>query len=779
MSNLARSSIVFLLLALIMSGCRKDNENNPVDPGSNTASVLTTIAGVVSDEKGDGMAGISVMAHGRTAITNDHGLFILKDVRVPEDRCFVLVKKDGYFTASRAEKPRSGAVTHMRLSLMSNAPRYSVEASAGGVVKLGEGGAVSFPAHAFATENGQPYTGTVKVAARRLNPDTKTFYDFFPGDFAATRTDGSQTLLYSYGVLRVELTTPSGAKLVLANGQQATLTCPVPSSMKGEAPAEIPLWYFDETIGMWKEEGKVVKQGDVYSGVVSHFTDWNVDIPDQMAFLHGQIQCDAAAIPNMLVQVGQQQVLADKNGMYHCVVPINRSIDISVDPELNFGTGTPAPVAVGPFTDQQVASQDITVTPCPAYITGRLVDCNGQAIGGVVQMLAATGYNYTIAGADGTFRLRVRPDVPLTVVAFDYNGAMSEKLPIQAVNGGEQREVESLIVCHAGQNELTFTDIECPNFYPSITLSSDGTKLAAWSGNELRIYGAQAGTLMHTMILETQSTSAQFQFNDVSFSHDGSMLVASLSDTLDGAEIRIWNTVTGQQLYQYISASALIRQACFLPDDNGLMYVVYPKRSPIFSIRQRLLASGTETTLVTLPEKVSVPVLFGLRQDGTQIVGLTSLSESTTTVKLVAWNKTSGAVAFEKTLSPFQPVWASMSVDGNRFGLLSASRYAFYDMAADRDISSRDIATTLANYGGMVMSPDGNKFAAYYADPQWPLGIYRVDDGALLQPLPAPDGVNQQSPMTSLCYSLNGRHIAARSNLLSGSGMLLRIWHLP
>lgn len=779
MSNLARSSIVFLLLALFISGCRKDNENNPVNSDPNTASVLTTLAGIISDEKGDAMAGITVMAHGRTAITNDHGLFILKDIRVPEERCFVLVKKDGYFTASRAEKPRSGAVTHMRLSLMSNAPRYSVEASAGGVVKLSEGGVVSFPAHAFATENGQPYTGTVKVAARRLNPDTKTFYDFFPGDFAATRTDGSQTLLYSYGVLRVELTTPSGAKLVLANGQQATLTCPVPSSMKGDAPAEIPLWYFDETIGMWKEEGKVVKQGDVYSGAVSHFTDWNVDIPDQMAFLHGQIQCDAAAIPSMLVQVGQQQVLTDKNGMYHCAVPINRTIDISVDPELNFGTGTPAPVTVGPFTDQQVASQDITVTPCPAYITGRLVDCNGQAIGGGVQMIGVTGYNYTIAEADGTFRLRVQPDVTLTVVAFDYHGAMSDELPVQAVNGGEQSDVGTLTVCNTGQNELTFTDIECPNFYPLITLSPDGIKLAAWSGNELRIYDAQAGTLTHTMIFESPSTSAQFRVGEVVFSNDGSMFAASLKDTLDGSEIRVWSTVTGQQLYRYTSVSAMTQQIRFSPDDTGLMYVVYPQGSPIFSIRQRLLASGTETTLVTLPEKVSVQVLFGLRQNGTQIVGLTSLSESTQTIKLVVWDRASGAVVSEKILSPFQPVWASMSLDGNRFGLLSSYRYVFYDMAADRDIFSRDMQTNMANYGGMAMSPDGNSFAAYYADPQWPTGVYAVDDGALLQPLPVPDGVDQQIPMSSLCYSLNGRHIAATKNISSSAGRYIRIWHLP
>src|ERR1700754_4902473 len=90
-------SLVLMLCitsVILTTGCRKDS-NNPVDGGNNKPTVTTTIIGVVSDEAGKGMSGVSVSAHGKTALTNENGLFIIKDARVPQDRCFILASRDG------------------------------------------------------------------------------------------------------------------------------------------------------------------------------------------------------------------------------------------------------------------------------------------------------------------------------------------------------------------------------------------------------------------------------------------------------------------------------------------------------------------------------------------------------------------------------------------------------------------------------------------------------------------------------------------------------------
>ena len=39
----------------------------------------------------------------------------------------------------------------------------------------------------------------------------------------------------------------------------------------------MPLWYFDEVAGLWKEQGFSRKVGNRYIGNVSHFTIWNND----------------------------------------------------------------------------------------------------------------------------------------------------------------------------------------------------------------------------------------------------------------------------------------------------------------------------------------------------------------------------------------------------------------------------------------------------------------------------------------------------------------------
>jgi len=65
--------------------------------------------------------------------------------------------------------------------------------------------------------------------------------------------------------------------LQLATGKNATVTFPIATATQSTAPATIPLWFFDETKGMWIEQGSATKTGNTYVGTVSHFTWWNCD----------------------------------------------------------------------------------------------------------------------------------------------------------------------------------------------------------------------------------------------------------------------------------------------------------------------------------------------------------------------------------------------------------------------------------------------------------------------------------------------------------------------
>ncbi|MEI2747339.1 MAG: hypothetical protein V9E88_01095 [Ferruginibacter sp.] len=84
-------------------------------------------------------------------------------------------------------------------------------------------------------------------------------------------------LLTSYAMMAVELESAAGEKLQLKEGSEATLVFAVPAVAQSSAPASIPLWYVDEKIGLWREEGTATKQGNQYTGKVKHFSFWNCD----------------------------------------------------------------------------------------------------------------------------------------------------------------------------------------------------------------------------------------------------------------------------------------------------------------------------------------------------------------------------------------------------------------------------------------------------------------------------------------------------------------------
>ena len=94
---------------------------------------------------------------------------------------------------------------------------------------------------------------------------------------ARSATDEAGVLL-SFGMANIVLEDGSGNPLQMAAGSMAQLTMPIPPSFLGDAPDEIPLWYFDETAGYWREEGSAQRQGTDYVGEVAHFTPWNCDI---------------------------------------------------------------------------------------------------------------------------------------------------------------------------------------------------------------------------------------------------------------------------------------------------------------------------------------------------------------------------------------------------------------------------------------------------------------------------------------------------------------------
>jgi len=274
---------IALCAILIITGCQREVDGNLPSISSPTMeqTVTATVNGRIVDEKKEPVKGALVSTGtGSTASTDINGYFHLENVTLNKSVGFIKVEKAGYFTGSRTFVASTTTANNTHIQLIPKTSAGSFVASAGGNITIPNGGSLAFATNSIInTLNNTPYTGNVNVAAYFLNPSSTSFGDIMPGALRGSRTDSSQVVLQSFGMVAVELTGSGGEKLQLASDKKATINLPISSSLQTTAPATIPLWYFDESKGLWKEEGTATKQGNNYIGVVNHFSFWNCDAP--------------------------------------------------------------------------------------------------------------------------------------------------------------------------------------------------------------------------------------------------------------------------------------------------------------------------------------------------------------------------------------------------------------------------------------------------------------------------------------------------------------------
>ena len=541
--------LLYLLPALLVMLVTCKLSDSPTGGGDSKGNITTTIAGMINDENGQPIEGVSVNANGKTATTNEYGTFMIQNVTVPSSRCFIICKKNGYFTGSRAETPKGGGITELRLTMQSNTANYTLDATSGGKISVG-GASVSFPAASVVDANGAPYTGTAKVAAKFLDPTQNSFYNSFSGDFAGKRLDGSQTELLSYGVLRVHITDGSGNELKLAEGKTATLTYPIAASMQKDAPASIPLWYFDETLGIWKEEGSAVKSGDYYTGQVSHFTDWNLDYPGPFGTINGRVLCGNDGVEGILVTVGQKKVVTDKNGYFSRKVPLNIDFTVSVNSLENSGLSSSS-ISVHAFANGETRIVDIPLSTCPAYIRGTIIDCNNKPIAGTIILSFSGGQTIVKFTTDGIFKLRAPTSVPLSIVATTLDGKLTATKQIEKLNLNDIKEMGQFLACGNGNSvvevyDISVSDMSINDDIYTTVLSPDGSLIA--------LNGHRESSHYFTEIYETKTGKKLFGFSQdfesvaKKFSTDNTkLLVNYYPKTLppDGNSSSIINPLTG------------------------------------------------------------------------------------------------------------------------------------------------------------------------------------------------------------------------------------------
>lgn len=264
---------ILALSILVVAGCGKDSSTGPDD-----ADTTGSLSGIIMAASRSGLAGVSVTAGGVTSQTNESGWFVLSEV--PSGDVVVEMEVDGYLSAFRNATVWENQTTHIGDVAMLAADDDIIDAATGGTVAAADGdGSATFGPNSFETEDGSMYSGDVEVEIAVMLPDEGDFFESFPGEFEGVREDGSTVPFESYGFMGVNLYSANRAPLYLADGVTAELTVRIPDALARSVPDTMPMWYFDEEDGLWREEGYAVKDGSEYVANVSHLTIWNWDLP--------------------------------------------------------------------------------------------------------------------------------------------------------------------------------------------------------------------------------------------------------------------------------------------------------------------------------------------------------------------------------------------------------------------------------------------------------------------------------------------------------------------
>ena len=431
--------LMLLMSLLLVTACQDDDGNAPIQqqdeiiPDSFSEyfgnEISRDFIGTVIDKNHLPIDGVTITIGNETAMTDNNGVFIINGAPVNERFGYIKAEKAGYIHASRSVVPSNGT-NKVTIMMLEETVIGSVSSGTAETVTANDGSSVSLDGN-FIKEDGSAYTGSVDVIMHHLDPADADMEMQMPGMLYAENTDGAERMLQTLGMLAVELRGSGGEDLNLPEGSTSEIKIPVDPSLMGMAPATIPLWYFDEDTGYWKEEGVATLQGNMYVGTVSHFSFWNCDIPAEAITLCVTTTDENNNVLNNLnvtitsATFGTRGGYTNENGEVCGYVPSNESLVLNVYSYDVCGDTALHTETVGPFNADTSITVVVPDNPdiIQETVVGTFNTCNGDAVTDGYVQLTNGNQTFTDAVSNGTFEinlLRCSDNNTFTVEGSDY-----------------------------------------------------------------------------------------------------------------------------------------------------------------------------------------------------------------------------------------------------------------------------------------------------------------------------------------------------------------------
>jgi hypothetical protein len=459
--------------------------------------VTKSFTGQIVDESNNPLASVAITVGNKTANTDINGVFIINNATVHEKFAFIKAKKTGYLDGSRSLVPTNG-MNYARITLLSGTIVGTVNSGTSGSVSLGNGSKVTFDGN-FKTETGQPYTGVVSVIMKHLDPSDPSTVDKMPGMLLAANSSGEERVLETFGMMNIELRGSASQKLQLSTTAQIEM--PISTSQLASAPATIPLWHFDETLGYWKEEGAATKQGTKYVGTVSHFSWWNCDAQFPTIRLCVTV-VNSNGVPLANVKVGIRRAsnsytvngFTNSQGQVCGLVPANETLTMVVFDSCGNAVST---TSIGPFSaDTTLPNLVISNTSIQStLVQGNLLKCDGTNVTNGYVLMRYGNQNLMSTVTNGAFSFTMlvcsATDTAFRLEGFDYDNLQTTN-PINFTFTTPITNVGNITACNSISEFISYRIDSNPVRYiiANITASVGTTSGSNSSGMSISGYNS-------------------------------------------------------------------------------------------------------------------------------------------------------------------------------------------------------------------------------------------------------------------------------------------------
>lgn len=441
-----KRTIYFLFVILTLCG---------IVSCSKKAPTIEYMSGIVKDMDGNPIVDVEVESNSYTTKTNEQGSFTLEHIQNTNGRYVMNFHKKGYFPVVRSGSVSSVGLIEVVLikeNLENVSKTTTFTAANGAKVSVGNL-AVDIPKNGIAYEDGTPYKGKVNVSVLYLDPTKPTFQSSMPGgDLIAQRSETNEEVpLVSYGMVNVVMKDTKGAKLQINEESKSKVTFPIPEGMAEKAPAQMPLWHFNEATGIWEECGMATKNGDVYEGEVAHFSWVNLDDPKEFVVLKGKVKDDKGnALAGVKVIIEQVYAYTNEDGEYSVRIPSETDVTVKIRKEDYLNYDNEFSILIKGQPGNTTYTQDIVLPSFPS-IKGKLENsCDKNVSFPIYCQYERNGEKetttFTLPQANGQFAVKIPSDAQNVSVHVVIPGGEEVTQEI-SFTGEDFQIIGSIIVC--------------------------------------------------------------------------------------------------------------------------------------------------------------------------------------------------------------------------------------------------------------------------------------------------------------------------------------------